>query len=625
VVVGEYYAKSLLFTVCAGHRFFWLFWLTSLLLVFPNPMNQSTATAPPTGDAPLLAQHLDLMLQQSKTVFGGNFIMAGMSVLALWNFADHRTLLGWSALIFAITGLRIVFVASCRRAGPPPAQATQWAWRFAATSLISGIAWGSMAVLFFDASQPLSVLFVCWALAGMTTAAVPTLSNFLPAYVGFAVPAILPYAILCFREGGTMFTTLGLLTFYFLGANLTYARTSNRTTGESIQLRFENLALMAQLRIQKERAESASATKSRFLAAASHDLRQPTHALGLFVGALERLMQRDRSGGSASTFGPVVSRMRTTLLGMGNLLNALLDTSRLEAGAVPVELTTFRVQDLFDRTYNEFHGAAAGKGLQLHLRPTDLLVTSDALLLGRMLSNLTANAVKYTSHGRILVGCRRRSGTVEIQVHDTGIGIPAQHHASIFDEFVQLDNTARNRELGLGLGLSIVSRAAQLLEHPVRLRSIPGRGSMFSIAVPRARELPASELRATAASGHLEQTGTVIVIDDDASAREAIGDLLDAHGYQVIAGASIGQLRERLEGRHTEAVMIVADYRLGHDVTGVDAIRAIQPLLARPAPAIIVTGDTSPDRIRDAQASGYLVLHKPLEANVLLRALQSGT
>jgi CheY-like chemotaxis protein/anti-sigma regulatory factor (Ser/Thr protein kinase) len=314
--------------------------------------------------------------------------------------------------------------------------------------------------------------------------------------------------------------------------------------------------------------------------------------------------------------------MRTTLKGMGNLLNSLLDTSRLEAGAVPVELVTLRVQEVFDRLNNEFQGAAKAKDLELRFRPTALTITSDAILLGRMLSNLMANAVKYTARGRILVGCRRRGGKVEVQVHDTGIGIAAEHQQAVFEEFVQLDNTARNREQGLGLGLSIVSRAALLLHHPLKLRSAPGRGSMFSVTVPRSKSgVP----RDITVPGRIsaQQTGTVIVVDDDASAREALDDLLTAHGYDVIAVDGIQQAHERLEGSNVTALMIFADYRLGENVTGVAAIRSIQRLLAKPAPAVIITGDTSPDRIREAQASGYPLLHKPLEASVLLEALQS--
>ena len=597
--------------------------VSTLLVVFPKAMNASTATLPASSaDDALLAQHLELMMRQSKAVFGGNFAMAGLSLVALWNFTDHRVLLAWAAFIFALTGARMLFVSAYRRAQPPPAAAGRWSWLFAATSLLSGISWGTMALLFFDAEQPLSVLFVCWALAGMTTAAVPTLSNFLPAYVGFAVPAITPYIVLCFLEGGPVFNTLGVLTPFFLAANIIYARTSHRTIGESFRLRYENLALLQQLQVEKDRAEAANAAKTRFLAAASHDLRQPTHALGLFIGALERMLQRE-SAPSVATVAPVVGRMGTTLKGMGNLLNSLLDASRLEAGAVPVQHTPIRMQDIFERLHDQFHGEAEKKGLNLQLRPTRLVVRSDPVLLTRILSNLIANAIKYTPRGRVLVGCRRRGTLVEIQVHDTGVGIDPANHEAIFEEFVQLDNTARNREQGLGLGLSIVDRAARLLGHPLRLASARGAGAMFSVSVPVTKHYVAGgpEVSSTPAR---QQSGTIIVVDDDTSAREAIQDLLHVHGYDVIAAPGIAQVCERIRDRRITAVMIIADYRLGGDATGVDAIRVIQPLLAAPAPAIIITGDTSPDRIREASASGFPLLHKPLEPQVLLAILHGG-
>jgi CheY-like chemotaxis protein len=289
---------------------------------------------------------------------------------------------------------------------------------------------------------------------------------------------------------------------------------------------------------------------------------------------------------------------------------------------VPVERASIRLQDIFDRLHDQFHEIAAKKGIELHLRPTRLVVRSDPVLLARILSNLVANAIKYTPHGRVLVGCRRRNALIEIQVHDTGVGIASRHHKAIFDEFVQLDNTARNREQGLGLGLSIVDRTARLLQHPLRMQSTPGSGSMFAVSVPLARHQVAIETHAAPVPVR-HHTGVIIVVDDDLSAREALVDLLDVHGYEVIAVPGIAQARSRLAGQHITASMIIADYRLGGDTTGVEAIRAIQPLLASPAPAIIITGDTSPDRIREASASGFPLLHKPLEPAALLAALHA--
>lgn len=589
-------------------------------------MNASTVSTSRTSSNPMLAHHLDLMFQQSNAVFGGNFVMVLLSVIALWNMTDIGLLLTWAALIVLLTLLRIAFITHYRRVRPTPREAPRWAWAFTVTSMLSGILWGSMAFLFFDTEQPLSVLFVCWAIAGMTTAAVPTLSNFLPAYAGFAIPAVLPYAARSLFEGGTVYPVFGILALYFLAANLVYARSSNRNTAESIRLRFENLALLEQLQVEKERAENANNAKTKFLAAASHDLRQPTHAMGLFVGAIDKILRRGEPGPLHRTLVPTVDRMKTTLKGMGNLLNSLLDASRLEAGAVPVERRPIRLQELFDRLHGEFYDAARRKGLELRFRPTRLAVESDAVLLGRMLSNLISNAIKYTKRGHVLIGCRRRGSRVEIQVHDTGIGIAKAHHDSIFEEFVQLDNTARNREQGLGLGLSIVRRTAQLLSHEIRVRSRLDVGSVFSIQLPRTKvTVPARETAMANTARPATPGGTVIVVDDDTSAREAIEDLLLAHGYDVIAASSIEEIRAHLSGARVDATMIIVDYRLGEDVTGVQAVRAIQPLLKQPARAIIVTGDTSPDRIREAESSGYPLLHKPLEAETLLNALQMRT
>lgn len=572
----------------------------------------------------LLAEHLNLMFKQSKAVFGGNFMMGAVSVFVLWNFADHGQLLIWGTLIFLLTLGRMVFVAQYFRRKPGAQHARRWAWMFAATSLVSGILWGSAGILFFDADKPLSVLFVCWALAGMATAAVPTLSNFIPAYIGFAAPALLPYAVHCFFIGGEVYTVLGVLTFYFLAANILYARTSNRSIGESIRLRFENFALLEQLSREKERAEMANNAKTKFLAAASHDLRQPTHAMGLFLGALDRMLRRDKGPSTTANLLSTVGRMQITLKGLGNLLNSLLDTSRLEAGAIRIERGSIRLRELIDSLQNEFSEAARNKGIELRCHPTALAVESDPVLLRRIIANLVANAVKYTARGRIVVGCRRRGSQVEIQVHDTGIGIAPEHHESIFEEFVQLDNSARDREQGLGLGLSIVRRGAHLLGHGISMRSRPGHGSTFSLSAPRSTPA-AREPVAAISSNDKERGGTIIVIDDDTSAREAIEDLLRAHGYDVIATASIQQMRARLTEKRVDAAMIVADYRLGDGVTGVEAIAAIRPHLTKEVPAIIVTGDTSPDRIREAQASGYPLLHKPLDADQLLAAIRSAT
>lgn len=587
-----------------------------------TPLPVPPLSAPGLRDQ-VLAQHLELMFEQSRSGFVGNLVVSAVSVVALWGLADHRVLLVWVALIYVLTFARTLFILRYRRVRPAPAWVRRWAWGFAVSTVLAGSLWGSMGVLFFDPANPLTVLFVGWVLAGVITAGVPSLSCFLPAYVGYILPATLPYAYSSFAVGGG-YTAFGVLTVYFLIANLLYARSANRSTGESIRLRFENLALLEQLQAAKDRAETANNAKTKFLAAASHDLRQPTHAMGLFLGAMERLLQRSdatRQDALVTTVG----RMKRTLKSMGALLGSLLDASRLDAGTVQVQRGPLRLQDQLDNLQNEFAESAQTKGLGLRFVRTGVLVDSDPVLLGRILSNLLANAIKYTERGRIVVGCRRVGSLVEVQVHDTGIGIDALHHEDIFREYTQLGNAANNREQGLGLGLSIVRRMSQMLGHEIGLRSQPQRGSVFTVRLPRARAAAIQERLLPRVAPPLAATGTVIVVDDDTAAREAIVQILELHEYRVIAGSGVEEVRARLASERIDALMIVADYRLGGGVTGLDAIAAVQPLLTRPTQAAIVTGDTSPERIREVQTSGYPLLHKPLDPDKLLDVLRAAS
>jgi signal transduction histidine kinase len=243
--------------------------------------------------------------------------------------------------------------------------------------------------------------------------------------------------------------------------------------------------LIEGLRSQKDKAEAADRAKSVFLAAASHDLRQPIHALSLFLTALRSMSQAPTV--RSTDLAEICRRMQASLDGLGQLLNMLLDVSRLDANAVQVERAPTSAQRLLEELDQDFHQLATEKGLQLHVASSRLWVDTDPTLLRRILVNLVSNAVRYTSRGRVLIGCRPRGPEVEFQVWDSGIGIPTEQREAIFEEFFQIGQStaARHESHGLGLGLSIVKRSARLLHAPLDLRSIPGRGSMFSIRVPR--------------------------------------------------------------------------------------------------------------------------------------------
>jgi PAS domain S-box-containing protein len=364
----------------------------------------------------------------------------------------------------------------------------------------------------------------------------------------------------------------------------------------------------------KEAAEEANRAKSRFLAAASHDLRQPLQALHLYMGLLgERLGSREEE---------LQKSIQRCLRGLTRLLDDLLDISKLDAGLIQAVPEPVELDELIDWVANDFRLQAAEKGLQLNVvrcpRATGL---SDPTLLGRILSNIVANAVRYTDEGRILIGCRRRGDRYRIEVWDTGIGIPSDKIAEIFREFHQLDNEGRNSERGTGLGLAIVERLARLLQHKLFVRSWPARGSMFAIEIPVASRPPAAPepARSEVASG---ARGLIAVLEDETMVREALRIVLDGWGYEVAAAGTPEALRQEVRSLRRPPDLVIADYRLGSGLTGTEAIAALRAELGTPVPAIVLTGDTSPDRIREVAESGFHLLHKPLDIDKLREAVQ---
>lgn len=571
------------------------------------------------GSDALLLHNLGLLARQMPAVFAGNFLVAAVTPMALWTLSNRTWLLAWSAAVIVLTLVRMGVLMRFRRANPDPRGARAWAWVFTFFSFVSGCLWGATGLLFFDPGTPLSVVYVAIVLSGMVGGSVASLSNFLPAYFGFAIPALTPVMVYSFWIGGPIYTTVGLLALFMLVVNLSYSRSVNRTISQAIRLRFENIELIGQLQGEKSRAESANRAKSVFLAAVSHDLRQPSHALGLFVETLMRGNQRE-GGLRAADIAKLGERMRASLQQLHGLLNGVLDVSRLDAGVIAPERRVFSISGLFDTAAATHTEHARQKGLRLRFRPSELLIESDPVLLARILSNLVSNAVRYTESGGVLVGARRRGEHVRIEVWDTGHGIPRERTDQIFEEFVQLENPSRDHSRGLGLGLAIVRRTARLLDHAVEVHSRAGRGSCFYVLVPRAMQ--AADARPPAPAGERPKGGRrVLVIDDEDTVRDASAELLREWGYEpVLARGTQDAMASARE--ISSLALIIADYRLAKEETGAQAIDAVRAILGTSVPAIIITGDTSPERLRELQASGHPVLHKPIEGAELLNQIQ---
>lgn len=361
-----------------------------------------------------------------------------------------------------------------------------------------------------------------------------------------------------------------------------------------------------ELRRRKEEAERANIAKSRFLAAASHDLRQPMHALGLFVSQLQQQIASPESH-------QLVSHISESVKALGGLLDGLLDISKLDAGVLTPEPRAFPLSQIFLRLESDFLSAAEAKGLFLRIRPTSFWVHTDPVLLERILLNLMANAIRYTDRGGVLLACRQRGERVRIEVRDSGIGIADEHHEVIFHEFVQLKNPGRNRNQGQGLGLAIVRRLAGLLDLPFELRSEPGRGSVFAIGIPLAapdvsvpEEAP-MQLSTSALEGKV-----VVAVDDDELVLRSVAGLLESWGCLVLPATDGTQAAARIRRTGLTPNTLLCDYRLEHGEKGTDVICRLREEFGADIPAILVSGDKTPEIMQLAKEMKLPLLHKPV-------------
>jgi two-component system CheB/CheR fusion protein len=371
----------------------------------------------------------------------------------------------------------------------------------------------------------------------------------------------------------------------------------------------------------KRQAELATIAKSRFLATASHDLRQPLQTLALLHSLLLNSITDEKAK-------KLLGRLDDALGSMSGMLNTLLDINQIEAGTVHVNKVSFAINDLFDQLRNEFTYLAQAQGLTFHVVKCSLSIHTDRQLLEQMIRNLLSNALKYTKYGKLLLGCRRQGGMLRIEVGDTGIGIPQDDLQTIFEEYHQLGNPARQRSLGLGLGLCIVRRVGDLLGHSVQVRSQLGKGSVFSIevALPADGMMPKLEHPTSGSNDTIAENaghvGMLLVVEDDLEMCELLEDLLNGAGYRVATVSDGAAAIQFVSQKAIRPDLIIADYNLPNGMDGLQVAATLREKLKEEIPIIIMTGDISTETLRDIAYKDFVQLNKPVRFEELKRVIE---
>jgi len=578
-------------------------------------------------DSPrILSAQMQLLDRNLPYAFVISTLVAWLTAVVGARFAHTPWAWSWAAGTTVVT-LGCMLVRHLLPKPTDPLRVGTYAQAVRLMAGLTGACWGTMGVLFIDPAQPQSITVVLAMSAGINSGGLAVYAPSWPVALVYWLTNVLPVAVMLLASQDELSVWMGLAVASYLFAMSVFSYYAAQGALRAIHLGFENEGLIRRLRDQTQRAlearqvaeaaqseaEEANRAKTVFLASASHDLRQPLHAMGLFLSALARADLNDKQQ-------QLLTQAQATALATGDMLSTLMDFSKVDAGVVTPQVQAFALQHVFQKLERELAPLAEEKGLAFRMRDTSLVLQSDPALVEMILRNLLLNAIRYTERGAVLLACRRRGLRAVVEVWDTGIGIPAPQHQAIFREFHQLGNPERDRRKGLGLGLAIVEGLARAMSVDVSLRSQPDRGSVFRLTLPISLQPWAAQ--APGVQDEPDLSGLkVLLIDDDETVCAAISDLLATWGCWCETATS-DEAALAVLARFDPDVLL-ADYRLRSHRTGLQAVQAVRARLGRAVPAAIITGDTAAERLREAHASGLELLHKPVPADRLQRVLFS--
>ena len=570
-------------------------------------------------DRRILREQADSLMSTSLVASIGSIITAA----GFWAIFYHQTrnpyVLVWAALIHTTQAIR--FVGNRRYLKTPlaardPERSARW---YCNALTFNALAWGAAPWLFFPVGNlPLTSLMML-LLLGISSGAVASLAPYRPALFRFIVPVLtgLAAALLWQRDMTHLF--LAMCTLAYIYVNLKFGIQQNQLLTEALRARYEKEDLAQRLAEQVRIVERASLEKTRFFASASHDLRQPLHSLGLFGAAIAARL-------SGTPDEPLARNMMHCVDALESSFSSMLDVSKFAAGVVETRPEPVALAEIFKRLHATLNRQAEAQGLALRFKPGSKWVFADAALLERMLGNLVHNSLKFTRAGGVTVLARTRGLQVSVEVWDTGQGIDEKEVPRIFDEFYQVGNLERDRSRGLGMGLAIVRRIARLMEVPLQVLSRPWRGTVFKLLLPRAdfQMTPPVAIESDGLSSAVLSRARwqVLVVDDEETVRSSTAAALRLYGMWVEVADGRLQARE-IAGRLGGALdALITDFRLRNEENGIALAIELRTQLGRELPVLLVTGDTAPKRVLQAQQSGLRVLYKPVKVQDLVDALR---
>ncbi|PCJ22723.1 MAG: hybrid sensor histidine kinase/response regulator [SAR86 cluster bacterium] len=479
---------------------------------------------------------------------------------------------------------------------------------------MDALVWAILPLFFLDADNAVVLVTITILAAGLCAGGMTMQSPCMPAFLVFSFTILPATALGYLLLGESAYVGAAIALILFLGTVTTFAFNLEKMFVQSIELRFENLELIGQLQEAMTETEEANRAKSVFLASASHDLRQPLHAMGLFIETLS-------SSKLNASQQNIVEHIESASEATRKMLNTLLDFSKLDAGVITSRPQAFRLQTLLNKLENELGVSADNKGLIYRTRETAVVAYADPSLVELVLRNLIMNAIRYTDTGGILVGCRvRNNQMLALQVWDSGIGISQQDQDIIFGEFQQLGNPERDGQKGFGLGLAIAKGLANTMQLELTVNSKLGIGSMFQLCLPQAEVAVIKDIPTSVAAPRFDGK-RILVIDDNESVRLAMRELLLSWNCECLLAESADEALSLMTDKIPD--LLIVDFRLREERTGQEAIMLLREKCAVHLPAIIITGDTAANRLRDIQESDALLLHKPVATTELQRVMNS--